>query len=167
MRWPAGPLCCSTLSQEMRSRCPKHPKREGLEAEPAGLCVADSGDRALRAESRHLPIPPWRRTPHPSQSHRDGWRTWFISDFQDGVQSRRLPLPPPPKSTNINTHNNKKEPRLHPRSEPPPRRSRWLAGPRAAFSLQPQVAGVTSRCSVPPPSQACPARVASATFCRR
>lgn len=109
MRWPPGPLCCSTLSQEMRSRCPKHPKREGWEAEPAGLCVADSGDRALGAESRHLPIPPRRRTPHPSQSHRDGWRTRFICDFQDGVQSRKLPLPPPPKSTNNDTHNNKNQ----------------------------------------------------------
>lgn len=61
----------------------------------------------------------------------------------------------------------KKKPRLRAISEPPPPRSRWLAGPPAAFSRQPQVAAVTSRCSGPPPSRACPARATTATFCRR
>lgn len=152
----------------MQPRCPEYSVRGMGGRATEGLDMADPRDRewrfSLRAGSLHLPLPPIP----PSPAAMGGGR--FINDSQDGFpRNRRLPLPSIPQRILtsiriINIRKTKCSSRVP--SHLPGLPSGLASSPPAAFSSQPQVARVTSRCSAPlrRPGRA---NSESSTFCRQ
>lgn len=106
----------------------------------------------MRAGSRHLPILPRHRTAHPSPSLRNGW-TMFISDSRETGSTRargRLSPSPPENTIIIRMRVKIKKSQGSARAYRATSQALWVARwPAGHLLWQPQVAGVTSRCSAP------------------